>query len=163
MISGKIKADLTNTRYKVIKECALELGWKVINHNENKAKQSVIEEIKKKGDISKGWEEVPKKPPGQMVDLYWNDIAIDPQKLTSMKRFQRVNHFPAMSGITRKATLANLLLKMQGLYPTDYNFFPKSWNVPFQMMRLKTEIAENKRKAYKAGKPVPMYIVKPSD
>ena len=30
MITGKIKADLTHTRYKVIKDCATELGWKPI-------------------------------------------------------------------------------------------------------------------------------------
>lgn len=27
MITGKIKADFTYTRYKVIKEAALEVGW----------------------------------------------------------------------------------------------------------------------------------------
>ena len=27
---GKIRVDLTNTKYKVIRECALEMKWKVI-------------------------------------------------------------------------------------------------------------------------------------
>ena len=27
---GKIRIDLTNTRYKVLRECSLEMKWKVI-------------------------------------------------------------------------------------------------------------------------------------
>jgi len=27
---GKIRIDLTNTKYKVLRECALEMKWKVI-------------------------------------------------------------------------------------------------------------------------------------
>ena len=76
----------------------------------------------------------------QIVDLYWHDLYIDIQKLTTMKRFQRVNHFSGMQGITRKASLAMMLQKMKELFPVDFNFFPKSWNVPLQLLRLKTHI-----------------------
>jgi len=79
-----------------------------------------------------------------------------------MKRFQRVNHFPAMMGITKKSQLAQLLKKMKDMYPQDFNFFPKSWNVPTQLQRLKTDMAEAKRKQ-KTPNDRAMYIVKPSD
>lgn len=35
-----------------------------------------------------------------------------------------------MHGITKKAELSDLLKRMKDIYPQDFNFFPKSWNVP---------------------------------
>jgi hypothetical protein len=56
LISGKIKADFTHTRYKVIKECAAEVGWKSLTFPENTTK---------KDDLS--------KMSSQICDLYWHD------------------------------------------------------------------------------------------
>ena len=94
-----------------------------------------------------------------MVDLCWYDTAIDSTKLCSMKRFQRVNHFPAMHGIAKKSELATILKKIKGNFSQDYHFFPKSWNLPNQINRLQTEFLKNKKK----GLPPPVYIIKPSD
>ena len=58
MISGKIKADFKNTKYKVIEDCAIELGWKPI--------------VKKDDSNS-----VMDKKKAQVVDLYWHDLYID--------------------------------------------------------------------------------------
>jgi hypothetical protein len=68
-----------------------------------------------------------------------------------------------MMGITRKAALACILKKMKDIYPQDFNFFPKSWSVPSQLVRLKTEMHENKRLCVGKGGAAPVYIVKPSD
>ena len=96
MINGKIKADFTWTRYQVIKDAALEVGWKpyvFVDDPKN---------IKKKEKDSK----VCMEPAGRLVDLFWHDLSISNEKLREMKRFQRVNHFPAMSGVTKKTSLA---------------------------------------------------------
>ena len=98
-----------------------------------------------------------------ICDLNWFDVFIDNQKLSTMKRFQRINHFPAMQGITKKSQLAEVLKKMKDIYPQDFNFFPKSWNVPTQLTRLKADMAEAKKKAFGKGLTAPTYIVKPSD
>ena len=37
------------------------------------------------------------------VDIIWNDVTIPSEKLNQLKGFQRVNHFPAMSGVTKKS------------------------------------------------------------
>ena len=68
-----------------------------------------------------------------------------------------------MHGITKKAELSELLKRMKDLYPQDFNFFPKSWNVPSQLSRLKADLLEAKKKAQKQGLVAPTYIVKPSD
>jgi hypothetical protein len=56
--------------------------------------------------------------------LYWHDLKIEDAKLSSMKGFQRVNHFPAMTTITQKGSLAHLLKQKRELYPADFTFFP---------------------------------------
>ena len=103
MITGKIKADFTFTRYKVIKEAAAEVGWKPYVFQE----ESKLNKKKKEEEAG-----VTTEPAGRLVDLFWHDLYISNEKLSSMKRFQRVNHFPAMSGVTKKNSLAQLLKTM---------------------------------------------------
>ena len=81
----------------------------------------------------------------RLIDLFWHDLRVDDSKLSSMKIYQRVNHFPAMEGITTKSSLATLLKKMSDSYPKDFNFYPKTWVAPFQLARLKGEMIDNKR------------------
>lgn len=38
-----------------------------------------------------------------------------------------VNHFPGMSEICRKDNLARNLNKMRRIFPSEYNFYPKTW------------------------------------
>jgi hypothetical protein len=49
------------------------------------------------------------------------------------------------------------------MYPQDFSFFPKSWQLPLQIQQLKIDMLEIKEKATEKGKPAPMFIVKPSD
>ena len=65
-----------------------------------------------------------------MFDLFWHDTYIDQSRLLNLKRYQRVNHFPGMVGITSKAMLSEIIRKMKNKYPEDYNFSPKCWNLP---------------------------------
>ena len=58
LISGKIKADFTHTRYKVIKECAAEIGWKPMVFPENSFKKNTTDDVSKVN---------------QMCDVYWYD------------------------------------------------------------------------------------------
>lgn len=44
--------------------------------------------------------------------------------------FQKINHFPGMTEICRKDLLARNLNRMQKLYPTEYNIFPRTWCLP---------------------------------
>jgi len=74
-------------KYKVVRDCVEKMGWKVI--------------VKKKED--------PLKPD----DLYWHDWHIAPEKLASIPVYAKVNHFPQMSSITKKAALAENLRKMK--------------------------------------------------
>ena len=49
---------------------------------------------------------------------------------------QKINHFPSMSEICRKDTLARNMNRMCKLFPKDYNVFPKSWCLPAELVYL---------------------------
>ena len=78
------------------------------------------------------------------VDLIWNDVTIHSEKLSQLKSFQKVNHFPSMNGVTKKNNLAASLKKMKNHYPIDYGFYPKTWVIPHQMTKLKSDMAKEK-------------------
>ncbi|XP_058150683.1 tubulin polyglutamylase TTLL13 isoform X2 [Dasypus novemcinctus] len=62
--------------------------------------------------------------------VYWTDCSVSLERVMEMKRFQKINHFPGMTEICRKDLLARNLNRMQKLYPTEYNIFPRTWCLP---------------------------------
>ena len=83
------------------------------------------------------WRVTKSENPNQDFDVYWNDMWIDPDKLTSLKPYQKANHFPAMFQITRKTFLAKNLKRLQKMFPLEYNFFPKTWVLPSEVAQLR--------------------------
>lgn len=68
-----------------------------------------------------------------------------------MKPWQKINHFPGMFGIARKNCMANNLNKLRKIYPKEYNFYPKSWTLPSDLLEFKAELKNGNK----------TYIVKP--
>ena len=64
-----------------------------------------------------------------------------------------------MCGVTKKANLANSLKKMKNQYPIDFGFYPKTWIIPHQLPKLKSDVAKIKAK----DGVVRHMIVKPSE
>ncbi|XP_013367928.1 PREDICTED: tubulin polyglutamylase TTLL13 isoform X2 [Chinchilla lanigera] len=62
--------------------------------------------------------------------VYWTDCSVSLERVMEMKRFQKINHFPGMTELCRKDLLARNLNRMQKLYPTEYNMFPRTWCLP---------------------------------
>jgi len=60
----------------------------------------------------------------------WSDTAINPNNFALLKQYQKINHFPGMQHLSRKNYLAKNLKKMLNSYPSEYNFFPKTWLLP---------------------------------
>ena len=78
-------------------------------------------------------------------DLYWAD---DISNFFPLKPFQKINHFPEMMNITKKNLLAKNLNRIKKKYPEDYNFFPKTWLLPFDYYDLKLYDEENIGRTY---------------
>lgn len=66
----------------------------------------------------------------ELWNIYWSDSANDIKICHQMRRFQRINHFPSMHELSRKDLLSRNLLRMQRHFPTEYDFFPKTWLFP---------------------------------
>lgn len=77
-------------------------------------------------------------------DLQWTDSAVSPDKLSKMKPYQKINHFPGMYGICKKNYLAWNLNRMAKQFPNDYNFFPKTWVLPGDWIDFKNNFSKNK-------------------
>lgn len=51
-----------------------------------------------------------------------------------------------MSNLSRKNLLAKNLQKMQSEFPQDYEFFPRTWTLPYDFHKLRSYTAEMRRK-----------------
>lgn len=85
-------------------------------------------------------------------DVLWTDTAVTAERLSSMKKHQKINHFPGMFGISRKDYLARNLKKMKEVYSEEYDFFPHTWLIPTELFDFK---------AYCVGNKGGYYIAKP--
>ena len=64
-----------------------------------------------------------------------------------------------MNQVTKKSNLASSLKKMKNQYPIDFGFYPKTWIIPHQMQKLKSDFAKERAK----DGVNPVMIVKPSE
>lgn len=64
-------------------------------------------------------------------DIAWFDGPISIKLLKEMNNYQRTNHFPGIYNLARKNFLGRHLMKMNKLLPDDYDFFPKTYMLPF--------------------------------
>ncbi|KAJ3066792.1 Tubulin polyglutamylase ttll6 [Podochytrium sp. JEL0797] len=84
--------------------------------------------------------------------IFWIDTGVSTQRVLEMEPYQKINHFPGMHEICRKDYLARNIGRLSRMVPKEYNFFPKTYNLPHDWADLKI--------AMKA-KPHQTYISKP--
>uniref|UniRef100_A0A1I8FX46 Tubulin polyglutamylase ttll6 n=1 Tax=Macrostomum lignano TaxID=282301 RepID=A0A1I8FX46_9PLAT len=60
-------------------------------------------------------------------NVLWTDTYVSMDRACSMKKYQKINHFPGMSEICRKDCLGRNLARMRKLFPKEYNFAPRTW------------------------------------
>ena len=89
-------------------------------------------------------------------DIKWNDTAISVEFLSKLSPHQKINHFPGMNTLHRKNNLAKNLYRLQEEFPDDYNFFPRTFLLPHDHLRLKNYYQEIKKRGIQKT-----FIVKP--
>lgn len=97
----------TQTKYRVIKKACRKLDYK-LNDDENA-----------------DW------------DLYWADTGIQPLRIQKMQPYQRINHYPGMQSLSHKNNLCRNLKRMQKSFNQEYDFFPKTWILPYEQSDFK--------------------------
>ncbi|KAI4838791.1 tubulin--tyrosine ligase [Plasmodium brasilianum] len=79
-------------------------------------------------------------------DVIWLDTSISDDRFRKLKKFQKINHFLGMKGITRKDELCKNLKKMKKNFPQSYNFFPPTWVLPNEISDFKIYFKKKKNK-----------------
>ena len=124
-------ANVGGTRYDAVKECLEKCGFATIKDE--------------------------KDDPNCL--LYWSDLAVPNERISEMKPYQRINHFPGMVEVCRKDCLAKNMAKMQKLFPDEFDFTPRTWNMPQESNIF---LSQAKESAKKKKRPK-TYIAKPSN
>lgn len=117
---------MADTQYEVVERVGEELAWK-LQYNDSK-----------------------------MWDIKWNDSAITVEILSKMQTHQKINHFPGMNTLHRKNNLAKNLYRLYDEEIEEYQFFPRTFLLPHDHLRLKNYYQEIKRQGI-----TKTFIVKP--
>jgi len=118
-VRSKIRLNISNCQYSVVTDVALELGWKTVNDEDDSE-----------------------------CDVYWQDAALPPEVLSTLKSYQRINHFPGMYAIARKDHLAKNLKAMKQMFPDQFKFFPPTWCLPRDLNDLKSQFNAKRAKTF---------------
>ena len=62
-------------------------------------------------------------------------------ELTSLRGWQRVNHFPGPNAITRKDTLCRTLRRMRATHGAVYDFIPATYLMPNETLKFTRDAA----------------------
>lgn len=81
-------------------------------------------------------------------DIAWFDGPISIKLLQRMWPHQRTNHFPGMYNLARKNCLGRHLMRMQKLFPVDYDYFPQTYMLPTDMKEFKAQITSKRNKTF---------------
>ena len=88
--------------------------------------------------------------------LCWSDKQVSMKQVMKLNSMQKINHFPGMLELCRKAGTARNLNKMLKAVGKAYNIFPKTFMLPADYTELKKEWEHGKSYGNKT------FIVKPS-
>ena len=81
-------------------------------------------------------------------DLYWADTGIQPQLIQKMQSYQRINHYPGMYSLSHKNHLCRNLKRMQKFFSNEFEFFPRTWILPFEASDFKGQFTKKKAKTF---------------
>lgn len=107
----------------------------------SKSEYPIIEQVARE---VLGWKVSKSENLNSEYDLFWQDLGIDSEKLSSLKPYQKINHFPAMYHVTRKTFLARNLKRLYKLFPLEFNFAPKTWVLPNEICDLRNYAEQTK-------------------
>jgi len=86
--------------------------------------------------------------------IFWSNSLISHEFFSSLDCYQKVNHFPKTSEISRKDFMFINVAKMRQKFPRDYNFVPNSFILPKDNGMLVKEMDFNAGKKTYICKPV---------
>ncbi|EDO42060.1 predicted protein, partial [Nematostella vectensis] len=97
--------------------------------------------------LERGWHEFDEEAvdPDATWSLWWKSSGFRTGEYEDCRPWQRLNHFPKTSAITRKDCLARNLRRMRGVYGNYlFNFAPLSFNLPNDYRKFVAEYSKKK-------------------
>ncbi|CAD8180271.1 unnamed protein product [Paramecium octaurelia] len=64
--------------------------------------------------------------------IFWKDTYVTDEEYRRLLPYQRINHFPGSYMLGKKNELCRNLNRMRKMFPEDYDFFPRTWQLPYQ-------------------------------
>ena len=116
--------------------------------------------------LERGWYEFDEETQQEWDwNIWWRNARFRTSDYDKIMPWQRINHYPRSTMITKKDGLARNLKRMRGVYGTNiYNFSPTAFNLPHDYTRFVTEYTKQKEKQKELGNKTDMYwICKPAD
>ena len=65
-----------------------------------------------------------------------------------MHPYQRTNHFPGIYNLAKKNMLGRHLMRLQSVFPNDYNFFPPTYVLPADFKEFLYQVGNRRNKTY---------------
>jgi tubulin polyglutamylase TTLL6/13 len=81
-------------------------------------------------------------------DIYWADTGIQQNQLYKLRPYQRINHYPGMHCLSHKNNLCRNLKRMQRHFEREFDFFPKTWILPYESSDFKNQFTRRKAKTF---------------
>lgn len=81
-------------------------------------------------------------------DLYWCDGPIGLRLIQRMQAHQRTNHFPGIYNLAKKNMLGRHLMKLQSVFPDEYNFFPPTFILPQDFKEFLNQIGNKRNRTF---------------
>ena len=133
--------NVANTVYDVIKKVAKkQLGFRLKEQEEDQDGRVIKGEGGQK--LSPAW------------DICWHDGGITADYLSKMLPYQKINHYPGMYVVTRKNHLARNLMRMKKAFPSEYNFFPQTWLLPYDSTDFRQQFNGQVNFPYRVANPI---------
>jgi hypothetical protein len=116
------------TQYDVVRKVAKKVcNWRLKSYEED-CNGAII-----KGECG--------KPLSNAYDLTWHDTGVTQDFFSKLHPWQKVNMYPGIQCLSKKHNLAKNLMRMYKAFPQEYNFFPKTWQLPRQFNELQNHSA----------------------
>ena len=65
-----------------------------------------------------------------------------------MQPYQRTNHLPGIYNLAKKNMLGRHLMRLQSVFPDDYNFFPPTYNLPEDFKEFLAQVTRKRNRTF---------------
>ena len=77
-------------------------------------------------------------------DICWFDLQATPDVLRELKPYQRISQWPGIGVVAHKNKLGANLMYLRSIFEDDYDFFPLTYMLPFDMLTFKRQFVKKK-------------------